>query len=195
MNNSKPNIILIGAGGHCVSVIDVIEQEDKYNILGILDSKKNQDNVLGYPVLGGDELITKLVKDNNYFLITVGQIKSYSIRQNIADSLKNNKAKLAIVVSPLSYVSKHASIQDGSIVMNGAVVNAKSKVGKHCIINTKSNIEHGAIIEDFCHISTGAVVNGDSTIGKGTFVGSNATVSNGITIKEGSVISAGKFIK
>ncbi len=195
MNNSKPNIILIGAGGHCVSVIDVIEQEDKYNILGVLDSKKNEDNVLGYPVLGGDELIPNLVNDNNYFLITVGQIKSYSIRQTIADNLKINKGKLAIVVSPLAYVSKHASIQDGSIIMNGAIVNAKSKVGKHCIINTKSNIEHGAIIGDFCHISTCAVVNGDSAIGKGTFLGSNATVSNGITIEENSVIGAGEFIK
>ena len=195
MSNSKPNIILIGAGGHCVSVIDVIEQENKYNILGILDSKKNQDNVLGYPVLGGDELIPNLVNDNNYFLIAVGQIKSYSIRQNIADNLKINKAKLAIVVSPLAYVSKHASIQDGSIIMNGAIVNAKSKIGKHCIINTKSNIEHGAVIGSFCHISTCAVVNGDSVIGKGTFIGSNATVSNGITIKENSIISAGKFIK
>ena len=195
MNNSKPNIILIGAGGHCVSVIDVIEQEDKYNILGVLDSKDAEKNVLGYPVLGGDELIPNLVKDNNYFLITVGQIKSYSIRQNIADNLKNNKAKLAIVVSPLAYVSKHASIQDGSIIMNGAIVNAKSKIGKHCIINTKSNIEHGVMIRDFCHISTCAVVNGDSVIGKGTFIGSNATVSNGIRIKENSIISAGKFIK
>ena len=195
MNNSKPNIILIGAGGHCVSVIDVIEQENKYNILGVLDSKKNEDNVLGYPVLGGDELIPNLVNDNNYFLITVGQIKSYSIRQTIADNLKINKGKLAIVVSPLAYVSKHASIQDGSIIMNGAIVNAKSKIGKHCIINTKSNIEHGAIIGDFCHISTCAVVNGDSVIGKGTFIGSNATVSNGITIEENSVISAGKFVK
>ena len=195
MNNSKPNIILIGAGGHCVSVIDVIEQENKYNILGVLDSKKNEDNVLGYSVLGGDELIPNLVNDNNYFLITVGQIKSYSIRQTIADNLKINKGKLAIVVSPLAYVSKHASIQDGSIIMNGAIVNAKSKTGKHCIINTKSNIEHGAVIGDFCHISTCAVVNGDSVIGKGTFIGSNATVSNGITIEENSVISAGKFIK
>jgi len=195
MNNSKPNIILIGAGGHCVSVIDVIEQENKYNILGILDSKKNQDNVLGYPVLGGDELIPNLVNDNNYFLIAVGQIKSYSIRQNIADNLKINKAKLAIVVSPLAYVSKHASIQNGSIIMNGATVNAKSKIGNHCIINTKSNIEHGAVIGDFCHISTCAVVNGDSAIGKGTFIGSNATVSNGVIIEENSVISAGKFIK
>ena len=195
MNNSKPNIILIGAGGHCISVIDVIEQERKYNILGILDSYNKKDNVLGYPILGGDELIPSLVNDNTFFLISVGQIKSYSIRRNIADNLKINKAKLAIVVSPLAYVSKHASVQAGSIIMNGTIVNAKSKIGKHCIINTKSNIEHSVVIGDFCHISTCAVINGDTIIGRGTFIGSNATVSNGIEIKENSIIDAGKFIK
>jgi UDP-3-O-[3-hydroxymyristoyl] glucosamine N-acyltransferase len=92
-------------------------------------------------------------------------------------------------------VSKHANIEEGTVIMNYAVVNAKSKIGKNCIINTKSNIEHGVSIGEFCHISTCAVVNGDSTIKRGTFVGSNATISNGITINENSIISAGEFIK
>ena len=31
------NIILVGGGGHCRSVIDVIEQEGRYKISGIID--------------------------------------------------------------------------------------------------------------------------------------------------------------
>ena len=196
MSKLKSNIILIGAGGHCISVIDVIEQENKFNILGILDeSRKVNKKVLGYPVLGGDELIPSLVSSNNYFIITVGQIKSYSKRQNIFAILKKNKAKLAKIISPLSYVSKYSSIGGGSIIMHGAIINARSKIGKNCIINTKANIEHGSFVDDFCHISTCAVVNGDCKIEKGSFIGSNATISNGVTIKENSIISAGKFIK
>ena len=34
------NLILIGAGGHCVSCIDVIEKEKKFKIVGVLDKKK-----------------------------------------------------------------------------------------------------------------------------------------------------------
>ena len=30
-------IVLIGGGGHCKSVIDVIEQENKFEIAGIID--------------------------------------------------------------------------------------------------------------------------------------------------------------
>ena len=191
----KKNIVLVGGGGHCISVIDIIENGNEYNILGILDSNVSENNILGYKVLGGDNLIPKLVNENTYFLITVGQIKSYSIRKNISKILIENNAKLATVISSLAYVSKHTQIGEGTIIMNHAVVNAKSKIGKNCIINTKANIEHGVSIGEFCHISTCAVVNGDSVIGSGTFIGSNATISNGISIKENSIISAGKFIK
>ena len=195
MSEIKPNIILIGGGGHCISVIDVIENDNKFNILGILDSNIKEKNVLGYKILGGDNLIPELVKENTYFLITVGQIKSYSSRKKIAEILFKNKAKLATIISTLAYVSKHAIIGEGSIIMNGAVVNAMTTIGKNCIINTKSNIEHGVSIGDFCHISTCAVINGDSVIENGTFIGSNATTSNDVSIKENSIIGAGKFIK
>ena len=191
----KKNIVLVGGGGHCISVIDIIENGNEFNILGILDSNVKENNILGYEILGGDDLISELVNENTYFLITVGQIKNYSIRKNIAKNLIENKAKLATVISPMAYVSKHAHIEEGTVIMNHAVVNAKSKIGKNCIINTKSNIEHGVTIGDFCHISTCAVINGDSLVGKGSFIGSNATISNGISIKENSIISAGKFIK
>ena len=195
MSEIKPNLVLIGGGGHCVSVIDIIENGNEFSILGILDSNIIENNILGYKILGGDDLIPELVNENTYFLITVGQIKSYSIRKKISKILIENNAKLATVISSLAYVSKHASIEEGTVIMNHAVVNAKSKIGKNCIINTMSNIEHGVLIGDFCHISTCAVVNGESVIGYGTFIGSNATISNNISIKENSIISAGKFIK
>jgi len=191
----KKNIVLVGGGGHCLSVIDVIENGNEFNILGILDSCNINKNLLGYKILGNDNLIPELVKENIYFLITVGQIKNYFVRKNIAKNLTENNAKLATVISPLAYVSKHACVEQGTVIMNHAVINAKSKVGKNCIINTMSNIEHNVSIGDFCHISTCAVINGDSVVGKGSFIGSNATISNGISIKENSVISAGEFIK
>ena len=191
----KKNIVLIGGGGHCISVIDIIENGTDFNILGVLDSNARENNILGYKILGDDNLIPELVNENTYFLITVGQIKSYSIRKNISKILIENNAKLATVISSLAYVSKHTQIGEGTIIMNHAVVNAKSRIGKNCIINTKANIEHDVSIGEFWHRSTCAVVNGDSVIGSGTFIGSNATISNGISIKENSFISAGKFIK
>ncbi len=195
MMKNKEKIILIGGGGHCMSVIDVIEQENKYQIQGILEKNIKNSRILNYPVLGGDELIPELISDDTYFLITIGQIKSYAIREKIAGLLDKCQANSISVVSPNAYVSKHASIEAGTVIMHNAVVNAGAVIGKHCIINTKANIEHGVRIEDFCHISTASVVNGDSIVKRGTFVGSNATISHGITVPENSIIGANKFIK
>ena len=35
-------ILLVGGGGHCKSVIDVIEQEDNYTLVGIVDNQVPQ---------------------------------------------------------------------------------------------------------------------------------------------------------
>ena len=196
MKKEKPNIILVGGGGHCASVIDVIEQQGKYTIKGIIDTKEHVGKqVLGYKIIGTDDDLEKLYLTCPNAIISVGQIKSSALRVRLFQKLKTIGYHLPVVISPLAYVSKHAIIEEGTIIMHHALVNAGAKIGKNCIINTKANIEHGVQIDDFCLISTATVVNGDSIIGKNTFIGSNATISNGITIPPNSIISAGEFIK
>jgi len=31
----KKNIVLVGGGGHCISLIDIIENVNEFNILGV----------------------------------------------------------------------------------------------------------------------------------------------------------------
>ncbi len=189
-------LYLIGGGGHCKSCIDVIELEGKFTIKGIFDKKENiGKNVLGYPIVGSDEDIAKYISSQSYFLITVGQIKSPDIRIAIFENLKKQKANMAIVISPRAYVSKHAQIGEGSILLHDVLVNAAAIVGKNCIINSESLIEHDAQIGNHCHISTAAIVNGNCQINEGSFVGSNAVLKEGIIVSTKSVIQAGSFYR
>lgn len=82
------NIVLIGGGGHCKSVIDVIEQEKKYKISGIVDKQEFLGtNILGHEVIGNDLDLESLVKKFKYAIITVGYIKSANLRYQVADDL------------------------------------------------------------------------------------------------------------
>lgn len=197
MTATKRGIILIGGGGHCKSVIDVIELEGKYNILGILDNNLPiGHSIVGYTIIGKDEDILKFSKrENTYFIITVGQIKSVDARVLIYETLKRYHCKLATVISPRAYVSSNATIKRGTVIHHDALVNSGVEIGKNCIINSKALIEHGVKIGNFCHISTGAIVNGESKIADKCFLGSNSTISNSIFIGNNIIISAGKFIK
>jgi len=191
----KP-IILIGGGGHCKSVIDVIELEGKYKIVGIVDKLENVGvSILGYKVIGSDDVLPDLIKKYKYALITIGQIDSAQLRINIYHKVKELGFLLPIIISPNAYVSSHSSIGEGSVIMHDVLVNSNVKIGINCIINSKALIEHDCIIGDHCHLSTSSIINGNVVIGSGSFVGSNAVTKHDIKILENSFIKAGSVVK
>ncbi len=191
------NLILIGGGGHCKACIDVIERAGTFQIAGIVDvPEKLHQKILGYEIIATDDDLPQLAEEYENFLISLGQIKSPGKRIRIFQILKESGTKLPIIVSPLAYVSRHAEIAEGTIVMHHALINAGVQIGSNCIINTKALIEHDAVIADHCHIATGAIVNGGVKVGLGTFFGSNAVTREYIEIGENSIIGCGaKIIK
>jgi sugar O-acyltransferase (sialic acid O-acetyltransferase NeuD family) len=189
------NIILIGGGGHCKSVIDVIEQEGRFEIAGVVDKPELLgSNVLGYSVIGSDFDLDSLAKKYQYALITVGQIKSPSLRIKLFDLATKAGFTLPNITSPNAYVSKHSFIGNGVVVMHNAIVNASASIGDNCIINSKALIEHDCTISKHCHISTNATINGGVTVESGCFVGSGAITKESITISENSFIKAGSLV-
>ena len=185
-------ILLIGGGGHCKAVIDVIEAQGDYRIRGTVQPKSaDVDSLLNYPIVGEDADLPKLLVETSNALVTVGQIKTATIRKRIFDMLKKLKATLPLIVSPLSYVSSHAHLGDGTVVMHGSIINAAAKVGINAIINSQALIEHDVVVGDHCHISTGANINGGSIIENGCFIGSGVILKQGVRIGKGSVIGAG----
>jgi sugar O-acyltransferase (sialic acid O-acetyltransferase NeuD family) len=185
-------IILIGGGGHCTSCIDVIENENKYKIIGIIDKKKNTS--LHYKFFTETHLNKKLIK-NNYAFVTVGQIKNYKVRVKLFNKIKDLGFKIPTIISPLSYISKHAIIGKGTIVMHGAIVNAGAKIGDNCIINTNSLIEHDVMIGDNTHVSTEATINGGAVIGNKVFIGSRSIIKDNISVGDCSIVGASLYIK
>ena len=146
-------IILIGGGGHCKSVIDVIEQEKKFEIQGIVDKANNiGSNILGYKVIASDDNLQKLANRFKYALVTVGQIKSPALRIKLFNLASKVGFSLPSIISPNAYVSKHSSLGKGVVVMHHAIVNANTSIGDNCIINSKALIEHDCEVAEHCHI-------------------------------------------
>jgi sugar O-acyltransferase (sialic acid O-acetyltransferase NeuD family) len=185
----KEKIVVIGAGGHAQSCIDVIEHQGRFKIMGLIGSKYEVGKeISGYSVIGTDEDLPMLASKITNAVIGVGQIESSDIRKKLFLNLKECGFSLPAIISPKAYISKSAQIGSATIVMHHALVNAGVKIGENCIINSKANIEHNSIIESDCHISTGAIVNGDCLIGRGSFLGSGSVVKQGCTIGENSII-------
>jgi sugar O-acyltransferase (sialic acid O-acetyltransferase NeuD family) len=193
---SKPSLILIGAGGHARACIDVIEYLGAFEIAGLIGNKEElHHECMGYRVIATDSDLSKLAKQYQYAIITVGQIESALLRQRLYRQALALGFKLPAIISPAAHVSRHAVVRDGTIVMHGAIVNAGATVGNNCIVNTNALIEHDAIVADHCHISTGAIVNGTANIGLGSFVGSGSIIKQGITLGSNCVVGMGIAVR
>ena len=193
---SKSNLILIGAGGHAHSCIDVIEHLGSFKIAGLIGTEEElQNECMGYRVIGTDLDLPKFIEQYQYAIVTVGQIKSFIVRQRLFDQAESLGFKMPAIISPTAHVSRYAVVGSGTIVMHGAIVNAGARVGNNCIINTNALIEHDAIVANHCHISTGAIVNGAANVGLGSFVGSGSIIKEGITLGSNCVVGMGVAVR
>jgi sugar O-acyltransferase (sialic acid O-acetyltransferase NeuD family) len=193
---SNPNLIIVGAGGHSRSCIDVIEQEGKYLIGGLVGlSQEVGLKQFGYDVLAADTGLDLLAKRFPYALIAVGQIHSPELRIRLYEQYLSAGFIFPTIISSSAYVSPHSTIGAGTIVMNGAVINAGVVVGNNCIINSRALIEHDSLIADHCHISTGVILNGDTAIGAGSFIGSGVIIKEGVSVGASSLIGMGLTVR
>ena len=188
----KP-LVLIGGGGHCRSVIEVAESAG-YDILGVLDMPEDVGKqILSVKVIGTDDDIPAYVEKAE-FVITVGFIRNPATRIRLFNKVKEAGGKLATVIASTAYVSKYATIGEGTVVMHRAIINAGAKVGCNSIINTMTDVDHDAEVGDFTHLSANVLVAGGSKIGSRCFCGIGSIISNSIEIGDDVILGAGTLV-
>lgn len=187
-------IVLIGGGGHCKVIIDILRKGNKYEIVGICDRNVG-DKIMGVPVIGDDSVLPQLLKSGikNAF-ICIGALGNPQKRINIMNNLVELGFKLPTVIHPKAIISEEVLIEDGTCVMAGAVINAGAKIGKLSIINTSSVVEHDCVIEQNVHISPRACICGSVTIRSNTHIGAGSTIIQEIKIGKNSIIGAGAVV-
>lgn len=122
----------------------------------------------------------------------VGAVGAPGLRKRLVDLWRGDV--FARVISPTSWVSPSATLEDGVMVMALAAVSEGVHLGKHVVINLGATVSHGCSLSEFVTLSPGVHIAGDCTIGPGVFLGVGATVSNGISICDGTVVGAGAVV-
>ncbi|MGV3665409.1 MAG: acetyltransferase [Leptospira bouyouniensis] len=193
----KEPLLLLGAGGHAKSCIDVIEAEGRFQIVGLIGSEEERGKeILGYKIVGTDKDLLQAKSISNHIIICIGQIKNFESRYQMFFHLKKLGFSLVSVVSPKARIARSAQIGEGTIILHNVIVNSDVKIGNNCIINTGSILEHDVRVGDHTHISTSCVLNGGVTVGDCTFVGSGTIVKETVSIGSKVIVGmASKVLK
>ena len=177
---------LFGASGHAKVIIDSLKASGK-KISGLFDDNPDVKKLLEYSVYGsfdqnrlGDEEL----------IISVGL---NHIRKKIVEKLPEH-IRYGKAVHPSAVISEYAFLGEGTVVMQGAIIQSSVSIGRHCIINTAASVDHDCLIDDFVHISPNATLCGAVSVGEGSQVGAGAVVIPGIKIGKWSLVAAGAVV-
>ena len=173
-------IFLYGASGHAKVIVDIVEAMGG-KVVCFIDDNETIDELLGIPVAHS-------FSGQSPLIISIG---SNSVRKMLSERLET---QFATAVHPSAIVSKHATINEGTVVMQEAIIQSDSKIGRHCIINTGASIDHECKISDYVHISPHATQCGNVIVGEGSWVGAGATIIQGVKIGRWAMIGAGSVV-
>jgi len=190
------NIVIIGSSGHAKVIIDIVQQQGKYNIVGLLDRFRDVgEKTLGYPVLGKEEDLPELKKAHGLkgAIVAIGD---NFVRSKVATRIKEIVPDLPFVsaIHPKASIAIDVSIGEGTVVMTGVSINTCSSVGRFCILNTNSSLDHDSILEDFASLAPGATTGGNCRVGQYSAVSIGAVLIHGIHVGEHTVIGAASLV-
>jgi sugar O-acyltransferase (sialic acid O-acetyltransferase NeuD family) len=187
-------IIVVGGGGHAKVVISILKKMAHFDIVGYTEIE-DKGLILGVPYLGDDSgLEYWFGKGVHHAAIGIGQIKNVGPRKNIIKKMEMIGFKFPEIISPRAIINEDVEIDEGTVVMDGVVINPGSGIGKFCIINTKSSIDHDCTIGDFVHIAPGVTLSGGVSVGNYVLIGTGAAVIQEKTIVSGCILGAGTVV-
>lgn len=190
------NIVLAGSSGHAKVVIDIVERQGEYRIVGLLDvPAKIGSEVFGYRILGEESDLPILTTniDINGVIVAIGDnARRADVSAKIA--ALSPALKFVTVIHPHASIGRGTSIGDGTVVMAGAVVNPCCVVGRSCIVNTRSSLDHDSVMGDFASLAPGVTVGGNCRIGSYAAIGIGAAVKHGVSIGDHSVVGGASMV-
>lgn len=187
-------IIIIGGGGHAKVLISIIKKLKEYEIIGYTDFTDYGD-ISGVKYLGNDELLSEFYRKGiTNAALGIGQVKLTNKRVNVTNNIKSIGFDFPVIISPNAIINEQVNIGEGTQILDGAIINSGSKIGKQSIINTNAIIEHDCEVGDYCHVATGAILSGGVKLGDLTMVGSGAVIVQYKSIISNCLIGTGGVV-
>lgn len=183
MDLTSESLYLLGAGGHGQAVWN-LAQDSGYQPVAFIDHHLQVASVLELPVYSED----RWLQPQDALIISIGD---NTIRARLSQQLQ---VQYPVLVHPRAVRARRVTIDAGTVVMPGAVLQVGVQIGRHTIINTRASIDHESRIGDYVHIAPGAVLSGDVVVENLAQVGIGAVIDRGLRIGVGAVVGAGAVV-
>ena len=186
----KKDIVIIGAGGHAISILDAVHSMD-LSVVAFVDEAKKGEKLLGLNIYSN----ISDIKDfgSHEYVIGIGDnsLRKKVVKKSLGEYPDMN---FATVIHKTSYVSNTSEVSTGSVILAKSFIGPCSNIGNHCIVNSGSIIDHECSLDDYSSTGPGAVLGGNVKIGSGSIISIGAIVKHGIRVGRNSLVGANSLI-
>ena len=193
MNNK---LLMIGAGGHCRSVLSSLLSTNRYSEIGIIDKERNNKHLtMGIPVIGCDKDLPDLFAQGyRDAFVAVGSVGDPALRISLFAELERIGFEIPNIIDPEAVLCRDIHLSQGIFIGKNVTINVGTEIGKGSIINTAATIEHDCRIGEFAHVATGVILCGEVKIGDRSHIGAGSVVKQQIEIGADTIIGMGSVV-
>lgn len=187
----KPDVIVMGAGGHAKVCIELLRASGS-NVAFAIGGDDSPETCVGVKVLKGDHHLAQLAAEGySKAFIAIG---SNALRSKLADFAIQQGFSLVNAISPMANISPSVTLGVGIAVMAGATINADSRIDDLAIINTGATVDHDCRVGRAAHVAPQCGVAGSVHIGERSFLGIGTKVIPNIEIGAEAIVGAGSVV-
>ena len=179
-------IVIVGAGGHAVSVADLALSAG-FTPLAFVDANSNRSEIHGISVLINFDSIS--ISSSISCVIAIGD--NYQ-RMRMFETIKKSHPffDFPSLVHSNSSSGSWSSVGEGSLIFAGSRVGANCQIGEFCILNTNASLDHDSTLGAFASLAPGVTTGGRVSIGTASAVGLGSVIKHGVTIGAHTIIGA-----
>lgn len=184
------SLIIVGTGGHAISIANVAHGSGM-NVIAFVDDNKAGSKLLDIPIITKHRSFKEYQQSN--YAIAIGDNFT---RECVSLEYKSiiPSANFPSIIHPSAVIGIGTELGEGNIIMPLVNVGPSSKVGNFCILNTSSSIDHECEMKSFSSIAPRVVTGGKVTIGKRSIISIGSTIKHGVIIGNDVLIGSNSYV-
>ena len=194
--NRQQRLLIVGGGLGAVQVLDSLSRIEQQRATAIVDDNPDLSGktLMGVPILGGQESIESLFKQNLFDAAVVSVSTSIAFRHKMADRLTQLNIPMANIIDPSARVQRNAVLGVGNVVLAYCHVGACTSIGNGNFLSPYVDVEHHCVVGDFCTFGPGVMMSSLVRIGARVKFGTGIFIEPKLAIGSDSVIGSGAIL-
>lgn len=178
-------LLIVGAGGFGRVTLEHASRQ--FDCAFVDDGQAAGAVVDGVEVVGGISDLQRLHDEAGFdqLIVTIGNNK---LREEIYSKAKVLGYSFPNIICSSAYISPHAQIGCGCVLLNNVVVQNGGRVGDGVLLNPGVEVHNDAFVDDYALIYTNSVVRALAHVGKRVRI---VSISNNVNVADDSDIPNG----